>query len=52
MLPWHKIDAAASSDDVEGYCSGDWTDGQIVDEVLIPKDLPRGGYVVGWRWDW
>jgi hypothetical protein len=52
MLPWHTIDGAAEPDDVEGYCSGDWTDGQIVDEVLIPKDLPKGDYVVGWRWDW
>ena len=22
----------------------------IVDRVLIPKDLPAGNYVVGWRW--
>ena len=52
MLPWHTIDAAAEPDDVEGYCSGDWTGGQIVDEVLIPKDLAPGDYVIGWRWDW
>ena len=37
--------------DVEGACSGDWTGGVIVDEVLIPKDLPVGEYVLGWRWD-
>eukprot|EP01052_Picozoa_sp_SAG31_P049320 SAG31_NODE_10743_length_1103_cov_1.797809_2_plen_197_part_00 len=23
----------------------------IVDKVLIPKNLPSGHYVVGWRWD-
>ena len=37
--------------DVEGACSGDWTGGVIVDEVLIPADLPAGDYVLGWRWD-
>jgi len=50
-VPWHAIDSTAPGDDVEGYCSGDWTGGQIVDEVLIPKDIPKGDYVVGWRWD-
>jgi len=24
---------------------------QIVDKVVIPKDLPAGEYVLGWRWD-
>lgn len=52
MLPWRKIDATAPADDVQGYCSGDWTGGQIVDEVVIPANLPKGEYVVGWRWDW
>ena len=37
--------------DVEGACSGDWTGGAILDEVLIPPDLPPGDYVLGWRWD-
>ena len=43
-LPFRKIDATAPGDDVEGYCSGDWTAGRIVDEVLIPKDLPKGDW--------
>jgi hypothetical protein len=49
-LDVHQIDSTAPADDVEGYCSGDWTGGQIVDEVIIPKDLEPGNYVVGWRW--
>ena len=32
-LDTHKIDAGGKADDVEGECSGDWTGGQIVDEV-------------------
>ena len=40
-------DATAPGDDVEGDCSGDWTGGQIVDEVVIPADIPKGDYVVG-----
>merc|ERR1711924_325603 len=34
-------------------CSGMWGpyDLQIVDKVVIPKDLPSGEYVLGWRWD-
>ena len=23
----------------------------IVDRVIVPKDLPPGDYVIGWRWD-
>ena len=42
--PTHNID-------VEGACSGDWTGGVIVDEVIVPSDLPPGDYVLGWRWD-
>lgn len=37
--------------DVEGACSGDWTGGVILDEVIIPPDLAPGAYVLGWRWD-
>lgn len=44
-------DADAGSSEVQGECSGDWTAGTIVDEVLIPQDLAPGAYVVGWRWD-
>ena len=32
-LDTHKIDSGGKPDDVEGECSGDWTGGQIVDEV-------------------
>ena len=34
-----------------GQCSSDWVVGVISDRVLIPKDLPPGEYVLGWRWD-
>ena len=50
-LDTHRIDSGGATDDVEGECSGDWTGGQIVDEVLIPMSLKPGPYVVGWRWD-
>jgi hypothetical protein len=50
-MPWHKIDPHSRTGDVEGECSGNWVDGQIIDEVLIPKGLPTGKYVVGFRWD-
>ena len=50
-LPWYHIEKDALADDVEGYCSGDWTDGRIVDRVLVPPSLPKGDYVLGWRWD-
>ena len=51
MLPWHRIEPTSEYDEVEGYCSGDWTSGSVVDEVMIPKSLPAGDYVVGFRWD-
>ena len=35
----------------QGACSGDWTAGVISDEVIIPKDLKAGEYILGWRWD-
>ena len=50
-MPFHKIEPTARTGDIEGDCSGDWTGGQIIDEVIIPKDLPSGEYVVGFRWD-
>merc|ERR1712176_1206777 len=49
--PWHKIEPASRGGDVEGYCSGDWTGGEIVDQVRIPAGLKPGEYVLGWRWD-
>ena len=36
---------------MEGRCSGDWTDGQIIDTIAIPAELVAGDYVLGWRWD-
>ena len=35
----------------QGACSGDWTAGLVADRVIIPKSLPAGDYVLGWRWD-
>mmetsp|Transcript_115350 Transcript_115350/g.203611 ORF Transcript_115350/g.203611 Transcript_115350/m.203611 type:complete len:96 (-) Transcript_115350:102-389(-) len=50
-LPWHKIEPDAAPGDAEGFCSGDWTAGMLVDRVAIPAWLPPGDYVLGWRWD-
>ena len=50
-LAVNKTDSAAGSSEVQGECSGDWTNGQIVDKVYIPADLEPGAWVVGWRWD-
>lgn len=32
-------------------CASDWVVGVVSDHVIIPKDLPAGEYVLGWRWD-
>ena len=32
-------------------CASDWVVGVISDHVIVPKDLPAGDYVLGWRWD-
>ena len=42
--------AVGSDGSGQGACSGDWTAGMIADRVVIPKDLPAGEYVLGWRW--
>lgn len=34
-----------------GACSSDWVVGVISDEVLIPKTLKPGAWVLSWRWD-
>eukprot|EP00039_Didymoeca_costata_P018793 m.334995 g.334995 ORF g.334995 m.334995 type:complete len:409 (-) comp17490_c0_seq1:105-1331(-) len=44
-LPW-STDGSG-----QGWCSGDWTMGSISDEVIVPKDIKPGKYVLGWRWD-
>ncbi len=48
---WFAQPPRKAADDVLGACSGDWTAGRIVDQVVVPKDLPPGDYVLGWRWD-
>jgi len=35
----------------QGACSGDFTDGIILDRVVVPADVPPGPAVLGWRWD-
>jgi hypothetical protein len=35
----------------EGWCSGDWTLGMVSDELVIPKTLAPGKYVMSWRMD-
>eukprot|EP00930_Biecheleria_cincta_P023795 TRINITY_DN17121_c0_g1_i2.p1 TRINITY_DN17121_c0_g1~~TRINITY_DN17121_c0_g1_i2.p1 ORF type:complete len:385 (-),score=66.53 TRINITY_DN17121_c0_g1_i2:19-1173(-) len=47
--PWHKIEAQARDSDVEGFCSGDWTGGMLVDRVQIPEWLPPGPMELCWR---
>mmetsp|Transcript_83229 Transcript_83229/g.165229 ORF Transcript_83229/g.165229 Transcript_83229/m.165229 type:complete len:384 (+) Transcript_83229:34-1185(+) len=48
---WYSQPGRQHSVDVEGACSGDWTGGVIIDQVVIPADLAPGQYVLGWRWD-
>lgn len=48
---WYSQPGTVHSVDVEGPCSGDWTGGVIIDEVMIPPHLAPGDYVLGWRWD-
>lgn len=56
MGDWYKSNGVNESDvpdhnTHEGACSGDWTLGMISDEVVIPKDIAPGKYVLSWRWD-
>eukprot|EP00039_Didymoeca_costata_P016271 m.287891 g.287891 ORF g.287891 m.287891 type:complete len:373 (-) comp16368_c0_seq18:199-1317(-) len=52
-IPWHGTNDPHDhrNVDVQGDCSGDLTLASIVDHVVIPKDLPAGDYVLGFRWD-
>jgi hypothetical protein len=43
--------AAPDRNTHEGACSGDWTHGMISDEVVIPRTIKPGRYVLSWRWD-
>ena len=51
--PWHGTPGPHNHNnvDVQGDCSGDLTAAAIVDHVILPKDLPAGDYVLGFRWD-
>jgi hypothetical protein len=42
-----------SRDKQNCLCSGMWGpyNVEVVDQVLLPADLPAGDYVLGWRWD-
>jgi hypothetical protein len=42
---------APDSNRHEGWCSGDWTLGMVSDELVIPKTLAPGKYVMSWRMD-
>ena len=39
--------------DTKCFCSGMWGpyNLEIVDYVQLPASLPKGDYVLGWRWD-
>lgn len=53
LLPCEQEDGLLGRCDGNGMsqCGSDWVVGVISDHVLIPKDLPAGEYVLGWRWD-
>ena len=42
---------APDSNRHEGWCSGDWTLGMVSDQLVIPKTLAPGKYVMSWRMD-
>merc|ERR1712072_385966 len=42
---------APDSNQHEGWCSGDWTLGMVSDQLVIPKTLKPGLYVLSWRMD-
>ena len=48
---YHPHTAGAQVYGIEGKCSGDFIGGSIVDHVVLPKGLPAGDYVLGFRWD-
>ena len=53
MTGWltDRTTAAAAAAAAAAAGSGNWVDGMIVDQVLIPPGLPLGPYVLGLRWD-
>uniref|UniRef100_A0A7S4B7Q2 Chitin-binding type-4 domain-containing protein n=1 Tax=Chrysotila carterae TaxID=13221 RepID=A0A7S4B7Q2_CHRCT len=51
-MPWAPIPGKPyPTGDVQGECSGDFVSALIVDHVEVPRTLPPGEYVLGWRWD-
>ena len=49
-MPWHGTSGANRwGVDVQGDCSGDLTAAALVDHVVVPKDLPAGDYILGFR---
>ena len=48
---WVQTAGSVDPTDVVGACSGNWIDGLIVDQLLIPAALAPGAYVLGFRWD-
>ena len=46
----HNESTASDRNTHEGACSGDWTLGMISDELVLPKDIKAGKYVMSWRW--
>lgn len=49
----HCIDQGMDPTGSQYSCTGEWGpyNLEIVDKVRIPKDLPAGDYVVGFRYD-
>ena len=48
-MAWRGV--CTSTGNGMGACSDDWVVGLISDEVILPKDLEPGHWVLGWRWD-
>lgn len=43
------VPAVAGAEDLYGY--GDVPSVTIVDKLTVPATLPKGDYVLSWRWD-
>ena len=48
---WSTTPGSTDPSDVMGACSGNWIDGSIIDELIIPAGISPGRYVLGFRWD-
>lgn len=49
--PGHSALEGAYPCRCSGWGIGDLYTMDIVDELRIPRELPAGEYVLGWRWD-